>query len=160
MEECIPSTYDTFLPALRVERLAQAFDGIVHPVDIAIRDLQRLCIAVNWPDGLLDNLAACFQTNEGAPDPFGETIELLEVGVQHFHLGTLLRVGSISWRNHNDFLIHESASISNVALEAVISSTTPGESVGSTGMFVRDVNKLRPEQLILALVPIKNPRPV
>lgn len=97
----VPGTDNALLLIFRIERLPESVNGFIDLVDIAIRDLKRLRIAVNRPDGMLHDVASGFKAYEGPLNLFCKEIELSEIGVQHFHLGTLFGVRRAPWRDHN-----------------------------------------------------------
>lgn len=96
----LPRAYNIFLPILCIKRLAKTFDGFIDLVDIGVRDLEGLGIAVNGPYGVLHHLSAGLQPDERALDLFGEEIELIEVGIQHLYLCALLCERRIPGGNH------------------------------------------------------------
>lgn len=96
----LPRANNIFLPILCIERLAETFNGLIDLVDIGVRDLEGLGIAVDGPYGVLHHLSPGLQPDERALDLLCEEIELIEVGVQHFYLCALLCERRIPGGNH------------------------------------------------------------
>ena len=96
----LPRANNIFLPILCIERLTETFNRFVDLVDIGVRDLEGLGIAVNWPYGVLHHLSPGLQPDERALNLFREEVELIEVGVQHLYFCALLCERRIPGGNH------------------------------------------------------------
>lgn len=81
VEKHIPCANDAIFSVLCIERLAEAIDGVVDLVDVAVGDLKGLGVAIDGTNGFFNNFSSCLQAYHGALYLLRESVELLEVGI-------------------------------------------------------------------------------